>query len=75
MEEAAGPADDAEQPVEAAAAAAAPEQPEAEPDMEEEDSGDDDWETMDVDAIKLPSQAAEEQVPHAGRTHVARAPL
>lgn len=41
----------------------------------EEDSDDDDWETMDVDAIKLPSQAAEEQVPHAGRTHVARAPL
>ncbi len=28
----------------------------------EEDSDDDDWETMDVDAIKLPNEAAAEQV-------------
>lgn len=31
----------------------------------EEDSDDDDWETMDVDAIKLPNEAAAEQVNHS----------
>ena len=31
----------------------------------EEDSEDDDWETMDVDAIKLPNEAAAEQVDYS----------
>ena len=46
---------------EGAEAAPAAEELQAEA-MEEDDSGDEDWETMDLDAIRLPSQAAPEQV-------------
>ena len=61
-EEAAGAAAAAGEPLaEGGEAAPAAEEPLMEA-MEEDDSGDDDWETMDLDAIKLPSQAAPEQV-------------
>ena len=61
-EEAAGAAAAAGEPVlDDAEAAPAAEEPQVDA-MEEDDSGDEDWETMDLDAIKLPSQAAPEQV-------------
>ena len=61
-EEAAEPAPEGDDSVMEDAAGAGEEAPAQ---AMEEDSADDDWETMDVDAITLPSQAEPEQVTHA----------